>query len=68
MLGCLFRLVVAVGAKQLLLWAWQEVELQASCPYGRHVTMDKGTLKTPITKCRLYLSFLFGVVKQFCWF
>jgi hypothetical protein len=29
--------------------------------------MDEGTLKTPIPKCRLYWSFLFGVVKQFCW-
>ena len=28
--------------------------------------MDEGTLKTPIPKCRLYWSFLFGVVKQFC--
>ncbi len=27
--------------------------------------MDEGTLKTPIPKCRLYWSFLFGVVKQF---
>ncbi len=24
--------------------------------------MDEGTLKTPIPKCRLYWSFLFGVV------
>ena len=24
--------------------------------------MDEGTLKTPILKCRLYFSFLFGVV------
>jgi hypothetical protein len=30
--------------------------------------MDEGTLKTPIPKCRLYWSFLFGVVKQFCRF
>ncbi len=30
--------------------------------------MDKGTLKTPIPKYRLYWSFLFGVVKQFCRF
>jgi hypothetical protein len=27
--------------------------------------MDEGTLKTPIPKCRLYLSLLFRVVKQF---
>jgi hypothetical protein len=27
--------------------------------------MDEGTLKTPIPKCRLYWSFLSGVVKQF---
>jgi hypothetical protein len=27
--------------------------------------MDEGTLKTPIPKCRLLLSLLFGVVKQF---
>jgi hypothetical protein len=27
--------------------------------------MAEGTLKTPIPKCRLYLSFLFGVVWQF---
>ncbi len=27
--------------------------------------MDEGTLETPIPKCRLYWSFLFGVVKQF---
>ncbi len=27
--------------------------------------MDEGTLKTPIPKCRLFWSFLFGVVKQF---
>ncbi len=26
----------------------------------------EGTLKTPIPKCRLYWSFLLGVVKQFC--
>jgi hypothetical protein len=30
--------------------------------------MDEGTLNTPIPKCRLYWSFLFGVVKQFCRF
>jgi hypothetical protein len=30
--------------------------------------MDEGTLKIPIPKCRLYLSFLFGVVKQFVGF
>ncbi len=30
--------------------------------------MDEGTLKTPIPKCRLYWSFLFGVVRQFCRF
>jgi hypothetical protein len=30
--------------------------------------MDEGTLKTPIPKCRLYRSFLFGVVKHFCRF
>jgi hypothetical protein len=29
---------------------------------------NEGTLKTPIPKCRLYWSFLFGVVKQFCRF
>ncbi len=28
--------------------------------------MDEGTIKTPIPKCRLYWSFLFGVGKQFC--
>jgi hypothetical protein len=28
----------------------------------------EGTLKTPIPKCRLYWSFLFGVVKKFCRF
>ncbi len=33
-----------------------------------HVLMDEGTLKTPVPKCRLYGSFLFGVVKQFCRF
>ncbi len=31
-------------------------------------TMEEGTLKTPIPKCRLYWSFLVGVVKQFCMF
>ncbi len=30
--------------------------------------MDEGTLKTTIPKCRLYWSFLFRVVKQFCRF
>ncbi len=28
--------------------------------------MGEGTLKTPVPKCSLYWSFLFGVVKQFC--
>jgi hypothetical protein len=40
-------------------------------PWGqwqRMKTMDEGTLKTPIPTCRLYWSFLFGVVKQFCTF
>ncbi len=32
------------------------------------IPMDEGTLKTPIPYCRLYWSFLFGVVKQFCRF
>ncbi len=30
--------------------------------------MDEGTLKTPIPYCRLYWSFLFGVMRQFCRF
>ncbi len=30
--------------------------------------MDEGTFKTPIPKCRLQWSFLFGVGKQFCRF
>jgi hypothetical protein len=30
--------------------------------------MDEGTLEIPIPQCRLYWSFLFGVVKQFCSF
>ncbi len=30
--------------------------------------MNEVTLKTPIPLCRLYWSFLFGVVKQFCRF
>jgi hypothetical protein len=34
----------------------------------RRLGMDKGTLKTPIPKCRLYWSFLFGVMNQFCRF
>jgi hypothetical protein len=33
-----------------------------------YVSMDEGTLKTPIPKCRLNWSFLFGVVQQFCRF
>ncbi len=34
------------------------------------LSIDEGTLKTqtPIPECRLYWSFLFGVVKQFCRF
>ncbi len=32
------------------------------------VAMEEGTIKTPIPKCRLYWSFLFGVVKHFCRF
>jgi hypothetical protein len=35
---------------------------------GRLLSMDEGTLKTSIPKCRLYWLFLFGVVKQFCRF
>jgi hypothetical protein len=30
--------------------------------------IDEGTLKTPTPNGRLYRSFLFGVVKQFCRF
>ncbi len=37
-----------------------------SARYGQ--TMDKGALKTPIPKCRLYWSILFGLVKQICRF
>jgi hypothetical protein len=34
-----------------------------SCTHGRtHTGMNEETLKTPIPKCRLYRSFLFGVV------
>jgi hypothetical protein len=36
------------------------------CPITQ--TMDERTLKIPIPKCRLYWSFLFGVMKQFCRF
>ncbi len=35
---------------------------------GSALSMDEGTLKTPIPKCRLYWSILFGVVKQICRF
>jgi hypothetical protein len=34
----------------------------------RVTVMDEGTVKTPIPKCRLYWSFCFWVVKQFCSF
>jgi hypothetical protein len=37
-----------------------------SSSYIQH--MDEGTLEIPIPQCRLYWSFLFGVVKQFCRF
>jgi hypothetical protein len=42
--------------------------LMRICPLPSYASMDEGTLKTPIPQCRLYWSFLFGVVKQFCRF
>jgi hypothetical protein len=36
--------------------------------YPNSNAMEEGTLKTQIPYCRLYWSFLLGVVKQFCRF
>jgi hypothetical protein len=38
------------------------IAIKAKTPFKVLLSMDKGTLKTPIPKCRLYWSFLFGVV------
>ena len=51
-----------------LLNSVNELVESGGLPEGKYCSMDEGTLKIPIPKCRLFWSFLFELVNEifFC--